>query len=293
MKPLICLLLLSMLLAASASTARDEPATRPVETPLRVMSFNIRYDNPGDGEHAWPKRRPLVRQVLSFYRPDVLGLQEALEHQVKEIAGDLPGYAWVGVGRDDGKAAGEFSPIVYNTRRLEVMESGTFWLSPTPEKVGSRGWDAALPRIATWAKFRDRQTGGEFVALNTHFDHRGEQARAESAKLIVMALDDELASIIGEVPVVITGDFNATPDSEAYATLTGALVDTRTAVETPLGPEGTFGTFTAEGEPGGRIDYVFVSNGVDVVRAGTLSPHWNGRHASDHFPVMADVTFPR
>lgn len=277
-------LLLLTLMATSAIHA--DPATRPAdEATLRVMSFNIRYHNPADGDNAWPERRPMVRQVLTFHRPDVLGVQEALEHQVEQLAQDLPGYKWVGVGRNDGKAAGEFTPIFYRAGRLELLDSGAFWLSPTPQEVASRGWDAALPRIATWARFRDKQAGGEFFALNTHFDHRGEEARAQSAKLIVK----QARKLAGGLPIIITGDFNAEPGSEAYATMTDALRDAREAVDTPLGPEGTFSTFSATEPPGGRIDYIFVSEAVDVLRAGTLSPHWTGRHASDHFPVVADI----
>ena len=277
------------LLVLISSTLHAQPQTPPAAPePIRVMSFNIRYANPGDGEHAWSHRRPLVRQILAFYAPDVLGVQEAVDGQVKHLAHDLPGYDWIGVGRNDGKAAGEFCPIFYRTDRLELIESDTFWLSQTPAEIGSRGWDAALPRIATWAHFRDRASGKEFIALNTHFDHRGEEARTESARLIVERFEADEA-IPGDLPVVITGDFNATPESEVYETLAGALTDTRTAVETPLGPEGTFSTFTADGQTNRRIDYIFVNDGFDVARAGTLSPHWNGRHASDHFPVVADV----
>lgn len=255
-------------------------------SPLRVMSFNVRFDNANDGEHAWPRRRPRAREVLRFYRPDVLRLQEALAHQVEQVADDLPGYAWVGVGRNDGKAAGEFAPIFYKANRLDLLDSGTFWLSPTPNEVGSKGWDAALPRIATWARLHDREgEGGEFVAINTHFDHRGQIARTESAKLIVR----RAAEIAGDLPIVLTGDFNATPDSDPYRVLADAYADARATAETTLGPAGTFGTFTAIGAAAPQIDYIFVPHGTAVTRFATLAHHWQGHHVSDHFPVMADV----
>lgn len=273
------------LLFMSISMIHAEPATRPSPGTLRVMSFNIRFDNPRDGEHAWPNRRPMVRELLSFYQPDVLGVQEALEHQVEQVAEDLPGFEWVGVGRNDGKSAGEFAPIFYNTDRLALLDHGTFWLSPTPQEVGSLGWDAAFPRIATWARFGDKRADAEFLAVNTHFDHQGQEARTHSARLIV----EQARELAGDLPIVIAGDFNTKPDTEAYAILTGAFADTRSAVETPLGPEGTFSTFTTANPAGGPIDYIFVSESFEVERAGTLSPHWDGRHASDHFPVVADV----
>lgn len=282
-------LLIAAGLFASAASNAAAPEGRDPAPSLRVMSFNVRHDNPNDGEHAWPKRRPRVREVLRFYRPDILGLQEALAHQIEQIAEDLPNYRWVGVGRDDGKAAGEFTPIFYNADRLELLDRGTFWLSPTPEEVGSKGWDADLPRIATWALLRDSAGGGEFLAINTHFDHRGETARTESAKLIAKRARE----IAGDRPVVLTGDFNATPDSDAYAVLSEAFADVRAAAEDVLGPAGTFGTFTAHEAAAPQIDYVFVTNGSAVARFATLAHHWQGRHVSDHFPIMADVVLNR
>jgi endonuclease/exonuclease/phosphatase family metal-dependent hydrolase len=253
------------------------------------MSFNIRYDNPADGPHAWPERRNLVGQLIRFHETDLLGVQEALEHQVRQLDEDLPGFAWVGVGRADGKAAGEFAPIFYREERFELIESGTFWLSPAPDEPGSQGWDAALPRIATWAKLRDRAAGREFLVLNTHFDHVGEQARQESAKLIAQRTA-ALAGGEGALPIVLMGDFNAEPASEAYATLAGAFQDARAASEGGhFGPDGTFGSFQPQEAPAPRIDYIFVKGPVRVLREGTLAHHWEGRHASDHWPVFVEL----
>jgi endonuclease/exonuclease/phosphatase family metal-dependent hydrolase len=270
--------------AAQATQPRDPP---PDEAPpMRVMSFNIRYDNPGDAEHAWPKRRALVAGVIRFHEVDVLGVQEALSHQVRELEADLPGLAWVGVGRSDGKEKGEFAPIFYRRDRFELLASGTFWLSPTPETPGSKGWDAALPRVATWARLRDRRGGGDFLAINTHFDHVGELARQQSAKLLV-----ERARALAEgLPVILLGDFNAQPDSAAYRTLAEAFRDAREVSESGhFGPEGTFGTFSPQQEAAARIDYLFVGGPITVRREATLAHHWDGRHASDHWPVFAEL----
>lgn len=267
------------------------PATVPAAPPtLRVMSFNVRLDTPLDGRHGWPHRRPRVRELLLFHRPDVLGAQEALANQVAHLAEDLPDHKWVGVGREDGKAAGEFAPIFYDARRLELLDGGTFWLSETPERIGSVGWDAALPRVATWARLRDRATGTAFVALNTHFDHKGDRARAESARLIV----ERAAALARGGPVVVMGDFNALPTSAAYATLAAALRDARAEAGVVMGPEGTFGSFVAQAQAAlPRIDYVFASAGVRVARFATLAQTWDGgAHASDHHAVMADVALP-
>ena len=281
----LLLLLMTALLPATRPAAAAEPPA------LRLMSFNLRNSHANDGDHDWPHRRPMVRQTLRFYRPDVLGCQEAYRDQVDALAEDLPDYRWVGVGREDGKEKGEYAPIFYNAARLELVQNGTFWLSPTPETVGSVGWDAALTRIATWARFKDKAAGGrEFLAVDTHFDHVGEVARGESATLIVK----RAAEIAAGLPLIVTGDFNSGPETAAYRTMSGFLTDARAAADVTLGPAGTFGTFTSATRPAPRIDYVFVTNGTRVARFATLSQEWDGgAHASDHFPILADVTLPR
>jgi endonuclease/exonuclease/phosphatase family metal-dependent hydrolase len=284
------MLLVIVTLLTLAGLSQSAPTTGPAAPPaLRVLSFNIRYDNPDDGDHAWPHRRPLVAQVVRFHGTDLLGAQEALEHQVQQLHADLPGFSWVGVGRGDGKAAGEFAPIFFREDRLELLESGTFWLSPSPDEPGSKGWDAALPRIATWATLRDRAAGNRFLAVNTHFDHVGEQARQESARLVV----ERATALADDLPIILLGDFNAAPDSRAFETLVAALRDARDVSEAAhFGPDGTFGTFEPRSEPSHRIDYIFVSEGVRVLREATLADHWDGRHASDHWPVFAEVRMP-
>lgn len=294
MKTTIVALSLALLLTtgcrAPMRTGIDGPTPA---APLRVMSFNIRYDNPNDGVNAWPNRKDWVASLVRYHGADVVGVQEALMRQLIDLDARLPGWSRVGVGRADGREAGEFAPILYRTDRLELIESGTFWLSPTPDAAGSKGWDAAIERIATWARFRDRSTGCRVLLLNTHFDHIGEQARQESARLIRR----RLATLANGLPVIVTGDLNTTPSSVAYRiftrdTIAGALTplaDALTASRTPHnGPTSTWTEFKAI-EPGRRIDYVMVSPGVDVLSHGILPDSWDGRFPSDHLPVLAAV----
>ncbi|MEZ4700128.1 MAG: endonuclease/exonuclease/phosphatase family protein [Rhodothermales bacterium] len=277
-------LLLGVILAGCAP--RPTPSAAPES--VRVMTFNIRYANPGDGVHAWPMRRDRVASIIRFNQADLFGVQEALIGQLQDLDARLPGYARLGVGRDDGKEAGEFSAIYYRRDRFEPIESGTFWLSTTPEVPGSVGWDAAITRVVTWARYRDAGTGKTFYHFNTHFDHRGEQARTESARLIV----ERIASIAGDTPVVLTGDFNFDPTAPGYGVLTAALTDTQHASETGHhGPETTFYGFTFTGDTGRRIDYIFTSRGARTLRHATLSDSWDGAFASDHLPVFAEIAF--
>ncbi len=185
-------------------------------TPLQLLSYNIRYNNPADGANAWPYRQSRVAALLQSYQPDLIGLQEVRHEQLTALATALPAYDWLGVGRDDGVAAGEYAPIFYHRVRLALQEHGHFWLSETPDQVGSFGWDAACVRIATWAIFTDRTTGVRFLHLNTHLDHRGIHAQLESVKLLQTFLANQHPTL----PAIITGDFNCTPGSETYQALT-------------------------------------------------------------------------
>ena len=300
--PIIAAAVLSLALAsgchrapASLRPAAAGPEARPgtgsAALPLRVMSFNIRYDTPNDGVNAWPNRRDWVAGLIRFHAADAVGVQEALAHMLTELDTRLPGFARVGVGRADGRAGGEFSAILYRTDRLELLDSGTFWLSPTPEAPGSKGWDTAIERIATWARFRDRATGCRHLHLNTHFDHVGEQARQESARLIRR----RLSALAPGLPWIVTGDLNSDPSSAAYRILTR---DTIAGAAPPLadafhasrnghyGPTSTWTAFRAI-EPGRRIDYVLTSVDVAVLSHGILPDSWDGRFPSDHLPVLA------
>lgn len=260
------------------------------DTAIRVMSYNIRYDEPRDGINAWANRKTKVADVIRFHKADLVGLQEALLSQLRDLEALLPDFAWCGAGRTDGKEAGEYSAILYRKSRFKLLATETFWLSETPAKPGSMGWDAAYPRIVTWAKFRDRVSGKTFVHFNTHFDHRGERARIESASLILKKLGD----IAGGSPFVLTGDLNVKEDSEAYKTLKTGDARTRLADARYASVRGHFGgnsTFSAfkELEPGRKIDYVFVREGVRVLEHGILSDRWDGLWASDHLPVIAEI----
>jgi endonuclease/exonuclease/phosphatase family metal-dependent hydrolase len=284
--------LLSSCVRVSGS-GRSRAATAPT-APLRVMTFNIRYDNPGDGINAWPNRRDWVASLVRFHGADIVGVQEALAPMLADLDARLPGFARVGVGRADGKTSGEYSAILYRRDRLALLDSGTFWLSPTPTVAGSKGWDAAIERIATWARFQDRETGCRFLHLNTHFDHVGEQARQESARLIRR----ELVGLGQGWPTILTGDLNSDPRSGAYRVLTR---DTITNGGAPLrdafevsesghyGPTSTWTAFRAI-EAGRRIDYVMVSSLVSVRSHGILPDSWDGRFPSDHLPVIAALT---
>jgi endonuclease/exonuclease/phosphatase family metal-dependent hydrolase len=281
-----------VLAACARPTAAPAPAPETAP-PLRVMTFNLRYDNPGDGPNAWPLRKDWVAGLIRFHEADVIGVQEALASMLRDLDARLPGFARVGVGRADGREGGEYSAILYRTDRLALLETGTFWLSPTPEVAGSKGWDAAIERVATWARFRDRRTGCAYLHLNTHFDHVGEQARQESARLIRR----RLAALAAGLPVVVTGDLNSNPQSGAYRiftrdTIPDALPPLADALTVSrgghYGPTSTWEAFKAL-EPGQRIDYVLVSPRVTVLSHGILPDSWDGRFPSDHLPVLATV----
>lgn len=253
--------------------------------PVRVMSFNIRYDEPRDGVNAWSNRKQKVADVIRFHKADLVGVQEALLTQLRDLELMLPDMAWCGVGRSDGKQAGEYSAILYRKSRFQLLECKTFWLSPTPDIVGSKGWDAALPRIVTWAKFRDGVTKQTFIHFNTHFDHIGQAARVESATLILQRITEAA----GKLPFVLTGDFNVVESNEAYKTIAAGMSDARYVSANPhFGGDSTWTGFK-QIEPGRKIDYIFVRKGMKVIEHGILSDQWNGLFASDHLPVLAEI----
>jgi len=259
------------------------------------MTFNIRYDEPRDKENAWPNRKELVASMIRFHQADLVGVQEALERQMGDLEKLLPDYAWVGVGRDDGKTGGEFSAIMYRKARFSRFESSTFWLSETPG-VPSKGWDAAYPRVVTWVKIKDTTTGKLLFHFNTHFDHRGVHAREESARLLLK----RISAIAGQLPVVVTGDFNFNESSIGYQILTGKTLEKEIGSQSSLrdarylsqhghhGPTSTFNEFKAL-IPEMKIDYVLVKGTVRVLQHGALSDTWNGRYPSDHLPVLAEI----
>jgi endonuclease/exonuclease/phosphatase family metal-dependent hydrolase len=271
-------LILALLLAGGCATS---PAPDPS---IRVMTYNIRLNLASDGPNAWPHRREAVASLIRFHETDLLGVQEALPEQLADLDARLPEHGRFGVGRT-AERTGEHSAIYYRQDRFEVLQQDTFWLSETPEVAGSKGWDGAYERIATWGHLRDRRTGVRFYYFNTHLDHVGKTARREGARLIV----DRIRRLAVNAPVLVTGDFNDVPSSDPYATMTGLLRDAFTISLTPHhGPASTWNAFRAV-EPGRRIDFIFVK-GFDVLRHGILSETIDGvRFPSDHLPVMAEV----
>ena len=252
---------------------------------IAIMTYNIRMATESDGADAWSKRKEFLTSQVLFYAPDVMGVQEALPEQMEYLAKNLTGYKHVGVGRE-GENKGEFSALFYNAKKLEVLESNTFWLSTTPEKI-STGWDAALPRICTYALFQDKETETRFWVFNTHFDHVGVEARKYSAQLILDKIK-ELNTL--NYPVIVTGDFNLEPDSEPIAVLENELNDTaKTSLSGSFGPEGTFNGFQFDEPVTRRIDYIFTgkTSPVKVLKHATLSDSKNLHYASDHLPVYA------
>jgi endonuclease/exonuclease/phosphatase family metal-dependent hydrolase len=254
---------------------------------MNIISFNIRYNTPNDGENAWPHRIEMVSGLLKFHDADIFGLQEALIGQIEDVKNQLPQYEWFGVGRDDGKEGGEFSPVFYNPAKFILLKHGTFWLSETPEKP-SKGWDAALNRVVTWGRFQSKVTGKQFMVFNTHFDHRGVEARKNSAELIYKKIREMVQD--KNLPVILTGDFNLTPDTEPIQLLKKYMADSReVSEEPPYGPVGTFQSFNIDAPMENRIDYVFVYGGVKVLKYAILTDFKEHRFPSDHLPVFVKV----
>jgi endonuclease/exonuclease/phosphatase family metal-dependent hydrolase len=254
------------------------------EQKLIVASYNLRMDTPEDSANAWKYRKDDVKILFTHHHFDIIGTQEGFVHQLKDIC-LLAEYAYIGVGRDDGKSAGEHSAIIYNTERLEALASGNFWLSATPE-VPSKGWDAnCCNRICSWANFRDRTADKKFFVFNVHFDHEGVEARKKSAELMVAKITD----IAGDLPVICTGDFNSTDDTQQIETMLAALYDSRAkSIEKPYGPEGTFNTRFANPIKK-RIDYIFVNNHINVLKYAVLTDNNGLFYPSDHLPVSVTL----
>ncbi|MGB3798945.1 MAG: glycerophosphodiester phosphodiesterase family protein [Lewinella sp.] len=274
-----------MSLCLSSNSVGAQPGRNDLsEQPVKVMSYNIRLDVASDSANAWPHRKEFLASQIEFHGPDIVGTQEGTPSQIDWLDERLTSYARIGEGREGGHR-GEYSAIYYNRHRFSLQASGTFWLSDTPDSV-SVGWDAALPRIVTWARFSDRNGDRPFYAFNTHFDHVGAEARLRSVDLI-LAMTDSLNP--DGLPFVVTGDLNLTPDTPPLQKLAAELTDASVAAPVRLGPEGTFTGFNY-GEPATRrIDYIFVSPTVEVQNFATLTDAVDGRYPSDHFPVVATL----
>lgn len=282
MKKLIYLLLSSLLFISSCNT-------KPLE--LNVMTFNIRLDVPSDSLNSWQYRKDNAAEMVRMNDVDILGMQEVLLNQMNDLKERLPQYTAIGVGREDGADKGEFSPIFYKKDRFSAIESGTFWVSETPEVAGSKGWDASYIRVATWAILKEKTTGKEIFAINTLLDNDGSIARKEGGNLLLKKAEE-----LGKgLPIVLTGDFNDTPQSEAIKNITDAskanhLIDSKTVALKTSGTDWTFHNFgrLAESERP-LIDYIFVSKQIKVQDYAVLPDTLNGTFVSDHKPVLSKL----
>ncbi len=256
------------------------------------MTFNIRYGLANDGQNSWENRKNNVADLIKYHQAEIIGLQEALDFQLAYLDSSLAQYSWFGAAREDGKQKGEFTAILYNTSRLTLVHNFTFWLSKTPGEP-SLGWDAAHTRTVTWALFRDNISRKEFLIFNTHFDHKGEVARLESAKLLKQKINE----ITEEKPFILTGDFNCKPSDEPYLLITGVnnqnqctIHDTQLLSKTDhYGPKGTFTAFNINAAPNEPIDFIFAGDNITVKSHATLADSFDGRLPSDHYPVLVEL----
>ncbi|MGI4719056.1 MAG: endonuclease/exonuclease/phosphatase family protein [Janthinobacterium lividum] len=269
---------------AWAPTASAAPAAA---TPFNVATYNLRYDNPGDGPNAWPARKEAVKALIRYHEFDIVGTQEGLAGQIADL-GQMEEFDHVGVGRDDGRQAGEHSAIFFRKSRFALLDKGDFWLSETPDRP-SLGWDATCcHRLASWARLRDRASKRVFFVFSVHFDHEGEQARRASADLVLR----KIAEIARGEPAICVGDFNSTPETVQMRTMATAMRDAaRVSKAPPYGPSGTYNGFRLDAAMSDRIDYIFVDRHVEVLKYAVLSDSVERRYPSDHHPVVARVVF--
>lgn len=257
--------------------------------PLKVMSFNIRYGSADDGVNAWPKRRELLLEMLRDEAPQVVGMQEAERFQLDELGKALPDYGEVGVGRDDGKTAGEYSPILYDKRRVEVLDQGTFWFAEEPSQPGAIAWGAHLPRICSWILARDKATEREFYVYNMHWDHESQDSRQRSADLVLERIAERAQA---DAPVVVMGDFNADEANPAFMRLVSSrqhgLSDTFRRIHPEDAAVRTFHNFQG-GSDGQKIDAILVSPEWQVKDAQIVRTHRGEVYPSDHYPVTATI----
>ena len=288
-------------LTAAVTVGLVPPPSSGQDSQTRVMTFNIRYGTADDGVNRWENRKEFLAATIKAFDPDLLGTQETLGFQRDYLAEQLPGYDVLGVGRDDGKEKGEMMALYYKRERYEKLAGGHFWLSESPDKPGSKSWDSSLPRMVTWVKLRDRKAAnakaaGEMTAppilfLNTHFDHRGPQARLKSAEL----LRRQIGALAEGCAVIVTGDFNAGEASEPYRALFADVAGQKSPVvdcyrivhPERTANEGTGSGFKATSTSGARIDWIACSHEWKVLKAEIDRTERDGRTPSDHFPVMA------
>lgn len=267
-----------ILLLSSAIFAQEET--------IKVMTYNIRcaYCEDSSDVNHWSKRKFLVAYLIKTDNPDLIGLQEAEQFQIKDLIKMLDDYEFYGVGREDGKEKGESAAILYRKNRFVPLSKKTLWLSETPEMV-SKGWDAALNRTVTILKLKDLKSSREFYLFNTHFDHLGEKARTESSRLII----NETNKFSNNLPVILTGDFNYTSKSDGYKIITRTLSDANFVSPKSTGGNISFNGFGKEIEPDNKIDFIFVNNQIEVLTHTIDTTTFNGLYPSDHYPIISDV----
>jgi endonuclease/exonuclease/phosphatase family metal-dependent hydrolase len=266
---------------------------------LVAGTYNIRYENSGDNEqgNGWERRYPYIAQQILFNDFDIFGAQEALHNQIENLLDKLPGYGYIGVGREDGKTKGEYTPIFYKEERFKLMKSGNFWLSENTE-YPNKGWDAALPRICTWGQFKDLKKKKNFWFFNLHFDHAGKEARRQSASLIL----NKIKEMCGNDAVILTGDFNIDQTNESYKMLAASdiLSDTYETAKVRYALTGTFNAFKIDRATDSRIDHIFISDKFRADRYGILTDSYRApkndgqaeaRMLSDHFPVKVTLYY--
>jgi len=275
---LIALLCLCSLLATYPAAAQKKES-------ITVASYNLRYNTAGDGVNAWPNRKEMVKSLIRYHEFDLFGVQEALRGQLVDLT-EMNEFAFLGKGRDDGKEGGEHSAIFYKKDRFDVLKSGDFWLSETPDVPG-KGWDATCcNRICSWAQFKDKNTKKTFYFFSVHFDHQGVVARRESGKLMVQKIKE----IAGNDLTICVGDLNSTPETEQVKTIQTLLNDSyQVTAMPPYGPVGTFNGFKFDAPLKNRIDYVFVSKPIKVLSYAVLTDALDQRYPSDHQPVVVKL----
>jgi endonuclease/exonuclease/phosphatase family metal-dependent hydrolase len=273
------ILILGLLVLTTVVWAQDN---------AEFITYNIRLNTSGDGEHAWPNRKEGVISVFRFHRADIFCVQEALPDQMDDLAAAFPHFTYEGVGRADGKREGEFSAVFFNKERFRKKDGGTFWLSETPDEC-SLGWDAAYKRVCSWVKLEEISSGRELSVFNTHFDHVGVEARKNSAALILRKVK-EISG--GKGPVILCGDFNLPPESVPIGLIKESLNDAFEVTQMPpFGSVATFHGFTSDQQPKKRIDYIFVSDHIEVKRYGAMTDSRDRKFFSDHLPVIATLDF--
>ena len=277
--PILSFMVLSLLLFSIVSNAQK----------LTVATYNIRYENTADvsNGNGWAQRCPVICKLIQFHDFDIVGAQEVLHGQLTGILSNLSDYSYVGVGRDDGKEKGEYAPIFYKTGKFKLLQSGHFWMSEVTDRP-NKGWDAVLPRICTWGKFQNKKSGFSFWFFNLHMDHIGVEARKQSAKLVLR----KITEMCGNEEVVLTGDFNVDQHSESYALIntSGKLKDSYDVSKVLYATNGTFNNFDPNLKTESRIDHIFVTSNLHVMRYGVLTDTY--RIKGDNAKEIKSANFP-